>query len=195
MKKPLLILTAALLALAAFGCAKQPAQEAPALTTPVVVNTTPEPSPEPAPTPENDPEPEEPLVGVPNPMEEYATLEELQDKIGMLIHIPYSAADPEYYLIAGELADVRYYYEAQPYQLRLKKTEALEDISGVYAEWDSVDTLTWEELEYSVSLSSDGTGLSQWYDAAAGYSYCIYMPENATKEALRDMTQSIVPVG
>ncbi|MDD3920442.1 MAG: hypothetical protein PHO41_04640 [Eubacteriales bacterium] len=194
MKRVTCIILLLAVVMTAVGCGGAPSPVEPEIT-PVLEDAPATPDVVPA-IPETPEEPvEEPMVGMPNPMVQYEDMEALQQEIGTFVTIPDQSADAEYFMISGELAHITFTYEGLPYVLRLKKTDAFEDISGVYGDMTVTSEQAWGDVNYQLRYIEGEIGLSQWYDEAAGYSYSIFMESSAGEEALIAITQSIIPVG
>ena len=105
-----------------------------------------------------------------NPMVE-ATPEELKSTIGAALVPPEGANDTMYFVIGGNLGEVQFKYGEtnEKYSYRVQKTDALQDISGVYLS----DPITPEDLENAYSLAKcDGEYcVALWY--VDGYSYSV----------------------
>lgn len=95
-----------------------------------------------------------------------ATEAELES-LGYAISLPDDSADMQYSMIdtSGDvpLAQVDFSYQTERYTLRALKSDAAEDISGLYADWAQV--LEWQAGQLSVQLNeTEGTGWIGWYD-------------------------------
>ena len=129
--------------------------------------------------PESMPEPEseaEVTVGIANPWED-TTLDVLEVDLGINVSIPESASSPEYRVLPSEgLYEVVFDYDGLLYTYRLKKTNAREDISGLFYTWTaSVDTtVDGCQGTDSRAISADETvDLLLWYNESEGITHSL----------------------
>lgn len=105
-----------------------------------------------------------------NPINEI-TESEMEGCIGIPLPVPFGAYDTIWTTIAGDvmIGQVDFMYDGVPYCYRVQKTDALQDISGVYLS----DPITPEDLENAYSLAKcDGEYcVALWY--VDGYSYSV----------------------
>lgn len=106
---------------------------------------------------------------------------------GLNIDAPEDATDVQYsYLETGDMAQVTFSYNSHDdWTFRMEKTDALEDISGLYYEWafqDSVKVGGKEAMEYAYVEGADDSGmiddlfgvqLINWYDDTTGITYSL----------------------
>ena len=80
-------------------------------------------------------------IGIANPWSD-TTLDAIEADLGIDISIPKDATQTGYRVLSEEkLYEIDFVYNDLGYTYRLKKTDALEDISGLYYDWTaSVDT-------------------------------------------------------
>lgn len=130
-----------------------------------------------------------------NPMVEL-TPQELEEALGLALLPPDGASDTMYYLIDGTVGEVQFKYgtNGEEYSYRAQKTDAFQDISGVYFTSAAIVDAELDPLPPATICldESEGFGAVTWY--ADGYSYSIYMGEGATDNALISIYQLISPV-
>ena len=107
---------------------------------------------------------EEPAAGMPNPVTELSSLEELNEQAGTNLVSPpvMGVSGEEFRLIDGEnkIAEYRFTVGGIPYQLRAARG-AEEDISGVYLEnGKAFGERTDEEIAYA---STETEKLARWF--------------------------------
>lgn len=121
--------------------------------------------------------PDEPAVGMPNPMVE-VTEDEFKATLGMELGVPEGAANVKYYVIGNELGEMMFMLDGMEYTARIKAAAEFEDISGMYFEWTSEDDCKVKERAGKVmrniseeeNLTDD---LCLWFDAAPGIMYSL----------------------
>lgn len=123
-----------------------------------------------------------------NPMVE-VTPTELENAIGVALVPPEGANDTMFFLIGGNMGEVRFKYGTtnEEYTYRVQKTDEFQDISGVYISSGSkteIDYISTPALTVNVD-ESGSMGAATWFDN--GYSYSISMGEGAATEALAEM--------
>lgn len=141
-----------------------------------------------------------------NPLEEVSA-EQLKKVIGKSLEPPKGAEDVKTFTIAGEIGEIRFTYEGIEYCYRAQKTDAYQDISGVYLGTDAgfasaaalvpmASSATLVSVASSADLSVDGNvniavdedgarGVATWF--ADGYSYSLSVEKGATAELLMNM--------
>lgn len=179
MKKILIVTLAAMIAVALIACSA-PQQAA----------TTEEPA---APAAEAEEEASEEPVGMPNPIEEVESGDVILERLEIFITVPEGATDVQYSIIAERTAQVDFKLDGIAYNHRIQKTAALEDISGVYAEFETEKDMEWVDYPYHIRYNEGGEGLSQWYDELAEASYSVYMESGANEAALQWISEALIP--
>ncbi|MEE1200341.1 MAG: hypothetical protein U0L09_06795 [Christensenellales bacterium] len=115
-------------------------------------------------------------MGMANPWTA-TTAEELVNTVGVTFGVPADAEDVEYYVMAADnLAEMKFDIGEGDYVARIKPTAQFEDISGLFVEWISEETVTIGYCEgvLKTGVSEDDTYvLCQWYDAAPGLMYSV----------------------
>jgi len=107
--------------------------------------------------------------------------------IGEDLDVPAGAEDVYYYLIDGTLGQADFTYNGNDYTLRIQKTDAFEDISGVYFTNPIVNDY---DEEVTIKVEEDGSmGAATWYDD--GCSYSISMGEGASDTLLIAMYELV----
>lgn len=102
------------------------------------------------------------------------------ESLGYAISLPEGSSDMQFSMIdtSGDvpLAQVDFSYQAERYTLRALKSDAAEDISGLYADWAQV--LEWQAGQLSVQFNeTDGTGWIGWYDGET--QWCLSAVDSA----------------
>ena len=125
---------------------------------------------------QNAPEEETPAVGMPNPWRD-CTLDEALEHVAVPFRAPEGSESESWRLMessGGDLAELRFTWDGLDFTARAKKTEAPEDISGMYYSWN-------EEVSFTLQNGAEGTlyrlageaqtnELCLWYDRQAGAS-------------------------
>ena len=146
-------------------------------------------------TPAAEPETaEETPVGMINPVRA-SSAEEIEALFGVAMNAPEGAEDVRYAIIdsAVPLAQMNFSVDGLAYTWRVARTEAYEDISGMYYEWQDV---SFEEGDSGVTrLSASGAGLYDRYDAETGMMYSLSMDSGATAEGMAHMVRVLTGQG
>lgn len=145
-----------------------------------------------------------PEEDVTNPLVEADGLQDFQDQMGIGMSIPENAQATSFSMYRGDdgelqIAEVNYTLDGLEYCQRMKKTNALEDISGMYFDWTTVenikikDTKTCAGYIASCQLSyNEGVeGLVCWYDKTDGISCSISMNTGASEDTLVAAIQGV----
>ncbi|MGL4606337.1 MAG: hypothetical protein ACRCU3_02640 [Eubacteriaceae bacterium] len=129
-----------------------------------------------------------PEVGLPNPMEEKNSLEEIKTAIGFTFEsIPQNLTGVKYYTLAG-LAQVMGNLNNTEYTLR-KATSEFDDISGMYNEFKNVETHpNANGIEVSYHYNANAEGFASWKEG--NYQYTITANNNFNLQDVEGMTNS-----
>lgn len=171
MKKILAITLAAAMVITMAACAKK--EEAPAEETAAVTEAAAETAAEAAETEaaEDAEETEEgQWAGMPNPMVE-SDAQGVLEATGFSFNIPEGAADVQYFIIDGKLADVRFTDNGTNYTARMQAMNEFTDISVMYYEWTSEEDCIVNNCQGTVKtyLGEDGDIHEVlWYDVVPG---------------------------
>lgn len=132
-----------------------------------------------------------------NPVKEVQSIEEIQKKLGddISISLPEGASDSNYSIIDDKIGQIHFSWEGDSFNLRVQKTDELEDISGVYAEFENTQELLMGDYPYTVRYNEGKEGISQWYDQASRTTYCVSMDTGATQAKLEAVSIALIPAG
>lgn len=159
-------------------------------------------------------------IGMPNPIKEVASADELHVATGIAIDAPEGATEVRYSYIEGEnataqvdftLLDQQFCYRAQATGLtdmnlptELNEAEELDvtkiddsafNISGLFYEWSSARPASVQERTGVCLIAEEGAGYVAWLDVAPGILYTLGTNENADPVTLITVAdQSFVPV-
>ncbi len=138
--------------------------------------------------------------GMPNPIVELNTKDELLEKLGgnVTILLPEEATELEYSFITGaEVGQVNFQFENDKYTQRVKKTKELEDISGMYVEFETTKDMVreGEDYQFTIRFNEGKEGVSQWFDLPSNVSYSVSMDTGATEAKLARITDILIPAG
>lgn len=166
----------------------------------------------------NDESQEAIFTGIGNPVHE-SSYEEILSLDGIALQIPDESETEKTSWVRivtgdGVIDEVSFYYDYSFFVCRAKKTEALEDISGMYYEWSYVSAYNQPNCQQiiqqnnlqdnqsnsmsdaiqegapTIYTSDEGPGIIIGYQN--GYSYSIAMPVEADDEKLVSMWQIFV---
>lgn len=121
-------------------------------------------------------EPAGPEVGMPNPMQEMASLEELCEAADCAMIRPEGAeiADEAYFMIEGEpqIAEYRFTADGKQCFLRFARADAETDISGIFGENGTL------YAEYpqkgTVNIQNDDLQSQRWFTIDGQYVFTVY---------------------
>ena len=145
------------------------------------------------------------------------TREEVEEKTDIPMCPPAGASDVTYNIISASaeepIAEMEFTYEGQKMYLRAQKSDLLPpdesdldevneliqdqtyDISGLYYEWDSMNSITVADRFGYACASEEGPGYAAWVDPVPGIMYNLCMEEDADVEDLEDLANEVwVPV-
>lgn len=115
-------------------------------------------------------------IAIANPWSE-TTLDAIEDNLGIDISIPKDATQTGYRELTEEkLYEIDFVYNDLGYTYRLKKTDALEDISGLYYDWTaSVDTVVgdYKATDYRAETNDETVDHIIWYDDKDGITHSL----------------------
>lgn len=121
-------------------------------------------------------EKQEEAVGMANPWTE-CSREEVLDKIGFDMQAPADASDVHYMINESiEMAEMDFTMMDQEFTYRMQPTDAFEDISGLYYEWDVEDEV---QVGWCEGISRRAIGEEEtvdnclWYDVVPGIMYSL----------------------
>ena len=123
-------------------------------------------------------------VGLPNPVHE-ATAEEAAEISGTFgITLPEGAADPQYSYIdmkeGTAIFQVKFIWEGQACTYRTRIAKEMEDISGVYGNWDYSKKLLIGNSLGQIMYEQDGLGAAIWLDALQDQVFSVVMEGEAS---------------
>lgn len=105
------------------------------------------------------------------------TLEAIEDELGIEIHLPKEVTQSGCRMLSDEkIYEVDFVYQDQGYTYRLKKTDALEDISGLFYEWSgSMETPVGDYMATDYRSISDEETVDHiiWYDEKEGITHSL----------------------
>ncbi len=138
------------------------------------------------------------MTGIPNPMRE-SSAQEILDTLGLSFAIPDRAEDVAYYTIelgeATARAQAVLTLDGNEIIYRIQPAALFTDISGVYEDWTTAESVPIQYGSGEAYCSDSGKGICLWYDAAPGLMHCVYMSANADIDTLAALADELfVPV-
>ncbi|MEA5003331.1 MAG: hypothetical protein VB081_07505 [Christensenella sp.] len=132
-----------------------------------------------------------------NPVIEVQSIEEIKNKLGddIAISLPDGASGMKYSIIDNKIGQIGFSWQGDSYNLRVQKTDALEDISGVYAEFETTKELSMDDYPYTIRYNEGKEGVSQWYDQGNKTTYSVSMDTGATEAKLVAISVLLIPAG
>lgn len=101
--------------------------------------------------------------------------EGFMEALGMTVAIPEGAENVAYRLM-GDLGEAQFTLDGMDYTARIKPAADFEDISGMYYEWESDESVTIGGCEGTEARVRDGdttVDVCLWFDAAPGIMYSL----------------------
>lgn len=127
------------------------------------------------------------ISGMPNPMRE-SSAQEILDTLGLSFAIPDRAEDVAYHIIDMDdgtaLAQAVFTLDGTEITYRIQPAASFTDISGVYEDWTTAESVQIQYGSGEAYCSDSGKGVCLWYDAAPGLMYSVYMSANADIDTL-----------
>ena len=115
-------------------------------------------------------------VGVANPWVD-SSLEEIESNLGIKVSVPKDATQTGYRALPEEgLYEINFVYQDMGYDYRLKKTDALEDISGLFYDWTVVEDEPvgdYTATDYRAKNGEETVDHIIWYDEAEGVTHSL----------------------
>ena len=115
-------------------------------------------------------------VGMANPWVE-TDADGVMQAVGVTFGVPEGAENVVYRVLEAEhLAEMDFSWYDMEYTARIKPTDAIEDISGVYCEWSQEDFCEIGGIEGTMYRGQDGdqtVDLCLWYDVVPGLMYSV----------------------
>lgn len=132
------------------------------------------------------------LIGMPNPFTDNATLEEAEKNAGFSIEVPekiHEIAATAFRNMNQELLEV-IYYNGEQEVARIRKGNALDDISGVYTEYDDIRNEQIDGREVTMKGQDGQYELAVWKDG--NYSYAVLLGEaGVSRDEMAALVKSV----
>ena len=119
-----------------------------------------------------------------NPMVE-SSPEEIKKAVGFSLEVPEEIKDASYYLISGELGQADYMKDGNAYTVRIKRSDEIEDVSGMYYSWTVDKDCKINGCDGFIHIcDTDDEKASSivWFDEEVGVTHSISV-NNAVTEA------------
>lgn len=134
-------------------------------------------------------------AGLPNPVHE-ATEQEATEKTGVVgIFLPEGATEARYSYIdmpeGKPLFQVDFMWEGVPCAYRAQAAAQLDDISGIYDDWDHAIKLLIGNSSAQVRYNPGAAGVALWFDVLNDQIFCAMMKEGASMVQLLQLSYPI----
>lgn len=131
-------------------------------------------------------------VQIPNPWQEYQTLEEAAAAAGFDLTAPesidgYSEKNISVLSGAESILDITFRNDSE--QICIRKAAGAEDISGDYNVYDKTETVSVGELEVTEKGNGGSVNLALWNDG--GYTYSLYISAGASADETAKLISEI----
>lgn len=131
-------------------------------------------------------------VQIPNPWQEYQTLEEAAAAAGFDMTAPesidgYSEKNISVLSGAESIFDITFRNDSE--QICIRKAAGTEDISGDYNVYDKTETVSVGELEVTEKGNGGSVNLALWNDG--GYTYSLYISAGASADEMAKLISEI----
>lgn len=131
-------------------------------------------------------------VQIPNPWQEYQTLEEAAAAAGFDLTAPESIdgySEKSISVMSGteSIFDITFRNDSE--QIRIRKAAGTEDISGDYNVYDKTETVSVGELEVTEKGNGGSVNLALWNDG--GYTYLLYISAGASADEAAKLISEI----
>ena len=115
-------------------------------------------------------------TGLANPWSQ-TTAQGLMDALGLQLGLPEGATDVSWQMMEqAQMGQVQFTWQDMVYTARVAPTEAFEDISGLYYNWESEDECEVGRCKGVVRRAHDGgntVDVCLWYDELTGLMYSV----------------------
>ncbi len=136
---------------------------------------------------------------LPNPMVEYETMEEVEDKVGFGLYVPdeiqgYTQSSIFVYELDNPIIEVTYGDEKQIVIRKAEVSEEISNFSGVYTEYAEEETIAIQiamNTQYDVQVKGEDGLIHVCEYNGEVYQYSIYCEAGMTKEELTPLVQII----
>lgn len=121
-----------------------------------------------------------------NPMK-VVTEDEMVQETGIDLPAKDGMENVEYFVVAEKVAQMNFTYKGTDYCLRAQPTKEtsiesasveIEDLSGMYYEWDEAGQEKVQNRDGFVKKTKDGVAMVGWLDVAPGIEYTLTCNEN-----------------
>lgn len=132
------------------------------------------------------------IARVANPIEEFKTAEEINERLGINLALPESLLVTHYMIIDNSLGSITFSQDNRVYTYRGMATSTEEDISGLYYDFTSRETEDIEGQACVLEYNDGGPGLCRWYDEAAGVTYSVSADTNTRSDTLKAVAALLI---
>ena len=119
---------------------------------------------------------------------------QIEDELGIKIILPATIENEACSIINGEVGVISFEYDGLTYTYYVKSADSEEDATGMAAALPNPETVLVDNATYKLAYETDGAGVAYWYDKNNKVACTLLISENATPEALKTMTESIMSV-
>jgi hypothetical protein len=119
---------------------------------------------------------------------------QIQDELGIKIVLPATIENEACSIINGEIGVISFDYDGLAYKYYVKAADSEEDATGIASTLPNPETVLVDNATYKLAYQTDGAGVAYWYDKNNKVACTLLISENATPDALKAMTESIMSV-
>ena len=138
-------------------------------------------------------EPESEEMNMVNPMVE-SDPESIKKAVGFSLKVPEEVKSASYYLISGEIGQADYIKDGNMYTVRIKRSDSLDDISGMYYTWTvdkECEVNGCEGFIHICDTDEEKASSIVWFDDEIGVTHTISVNNAVTEEELMSAAEAV----
>ena len=124
-----------------------------------------------------------------------STAAEIQNALGITLNIPEDAQNVQYSIIdSGDgkpIAQAKFTENSVEHIYRIRPATALEDISGAYYDWSTIENIEVSYCSGEVRYKEGKQGIILWYDVVPGLMYCVFTDNGASEQSLLSIANKL----
>jgi hypothetical protein len=119
---------------------------------------------------------------------------QIEDELGIKIVLPAIIENETCSIIDGSTGVIAFKYKGVSYTYYVEASDKELDATGMSATLPNQETVLADNTTFKIAYETKGAGISYWYDKNNKVACTLLISEQANREALTTMTESIVAV-
>lgn len=128
-------------------------------------------------------------ANMPNPVVEVDSIEEINEQLGVNLAVPADATIKSCSITDDTLGEVVFTYENTTYTFRAQNGQKLEDISGLYYDFEAEHEFDTAGITCKMQYNEGGPGYCHWYDEVGKVTYSVSVDTGASQQGLTDIAE------